>query len=226
MKNLTIKKNKKINLFLDINKFILDKDKVKYYLSNMYNMDITLFGFKMNLEILILIGVIYLILVAHTFGGCCNMPLIMEGLKSMDSSDTLKNIDASGNTTDASGNMMKMAMMKKQKEGFTGANTNYGQSSQYTLGDYTPVDTSSWGQPTMTVTPGKPLSKGVKDFLNREEQPIPLPEGEMLMFANTPFKPECCPNAFSTSQGCACMTAGQYNALISRFGNNVPYSEY
>jgi hypothetical protein len=49
-------------------------------------MDITLFGFKMNLELLILIGVVYLILVAHTVGGCCNMPLIMEGLKSMDSS--------------------------------------------------------------------------------------------------------------------------------------------
>ena len=190
----------------------------------MYNMDITLFGFKMNLEILILIGVIYLILVAHTVGGCCNMPLIMEGLKSMDSSNTLKSSDSS--TTDASGNMMKMAMMKKQQEGFTGANTNYGQSSQYSLGDYSSVDTSSWGQPTMTVTPGKPLSKGVKDFLNREEQPVPLPEGEMLLFANTPFKPECCPNTYSNSSGCACMTAGQYNALISRFGNNVPYSEY
>lgn len=192
----------------------------------MYNMDITLFGFKMNLEIIILIGVIYLILVAHTVGGCCNMPLIMEGLKSMDSSDTLKSSDASGNTTDVSGNMMKMAMMKKQQEGFTGANTNYGESSQYSLGDYTPVDTSSWGQPNMTVTPGKPLSKGVKDFMNRKEQPIPLPEGEMLMFANTPFKPECCPNAYSNSSGCACLTGSMYNYLVERGGNNIPYSEY
>lgn len=178
----------------------------------MYNMDITLFGFKMNLEILILIGVIYLILVAHTVGGCCNMPLLMEGLKNMDSSNTLKNMDASGNVV--------------KKEGFTGANTNYGESSKYSLGDYTPVDTSSWGQPTLTVTPGKPLTKGVKDFLNREEQPIPLPEGELLMFANTPFKPECCPNAFSNSSGCACMTSGQFNYLVERGGNNIPYSEY
>ena len=187
----------------------------------MYNMDITLFGFKMNLEMLILIGVIYLILVGHTVGGCCNMPLIMEGLKSMDSSSS-----SSDSSTDASGNMMKMAMLKKQQEGFTGANTNYGQSSQYSLGNYSSVDTSSWGQPNMTVTPGKPLSKAVKKFLAREEQPIPLPEGEMLMFANTPFKPECCPNTYSNSSGCACMTSGQYNALVSRFGNNVPYSEY
>lgn len=180
----------------------------------MYNMDINLFGFKMNLEILILIGVIYLILVGHTVGGCCNMPLIMEGLKSMDSSDS------------SSDDMKKMAMLKKKQEGFTGANTNYGESSQYSLGDYSSPDTSSWGQPNMTVTPGKPLSKGVKDFLAREEQPVPLPEGEMLLFANTPFKPECCPNTYSNSSGCACMTAGQYNALVSRFGNNVPYSEY
>ena len=189
----------------------------------MYNMDITLFGFKMNLEMLILIGVIYLILVAHTVGGCCNMPLLMEGLKSMDSSSSTS---SSNSSSDASGNMMKMAMLKKQQEGFTGANTNYGQSSQYSLGDYSSVDTSSWGQPTLTVTPGKPLSKGVKKILDREEQPIPLPEGEMLMFANTPFKPECCPNTFSNSSGCACMTGSMYNYLVERGGNNIPYSEY
>jgi hypothetical protein len=188
----------------------------------MYNMLINLFGFKMNLEILILISVVYLILVGHTVGGCCNMPLIMEGLKSMGSSSST---DASGNSTDASGNMMKMAMLKK-KEGFTGANTNYGQSSPYALGDNTPVDTSSWGQPTMTITPGKSLSKSVTKFLDREEQPLPLPEGEMLMFANTPFKPECCPNTYSNSSGCACMTSGQYNYLVTRSNNNVPYSEY
>jgi len=185
----------------------------------MYNMDINLFGFKLNLEILILIGVVYLIMVGHTIGGCCNMPLIMEGLSNMTSSD------ASGNST-SSDNIKKMAMIKKKQEGFAGANTNYGESSQYSLGDYSTVDTSSWGQPTLTVTPGKPLSKAVKQFMAREEQPVPLPEGEMLMFANTPFKPECCPNTYSNSSGCACMTGGQYNALISRFGNNVPYSEY
>jgi hypothetical protein len=175
-------------------------------------MEISFFGFKMSLEILILIGVIYLILVGHTIGGCCNMPLIMEGLKSMDSS--------------SDDDMKKMAMLKKNQEGFTGANTNYGESSQYSLGDYSSVDTSSWGQPTMTVTPGQPLSKGVTNFLAREEQPIPLPEGELSMFANTPFKPECCPNTFSNSSGCACMTGKQYNYLVERGGNNIPYSEY
>ena len=164
-------------------------------------MDINLFGFKFNLEILILIGVVYLIMVGHTIGGCCNMPRIMEGLSNMTSSDS----------DESDEDKKKLAMMKKSKEGFAGANTNYGQSSQYSLGNYNPVDTSSWGQPTMTVTPGKPLSKAVKKFMNRPEQPVPLPEGEMLLFANTPFKPECCPNTFSNSSGCACLTGSQYN---------------
>jgi len=112
------------------------------------------------------------------------------------------------------------------KEGFTPANTNYGESSKYTLGDYSKVNTYNWGMPNLTITPGKPLSRGVQQILNRKPQPVPLPEGEMLMFANTPFKPECCPNTYSNSSGCACMTPQQYNFLVTRSGNNVPYSEY
>jgi hypothetical protein len=115
---------------------------------------------------------------------------------------------------------------KSGKEGFVGANTNFGQSSPYDLASNPQINTASWSQPNMTVIPGKPLSDGVKQFLAREPQPVPLPEGEMLMFANTPFKPECCPNSYSNSSGCACMTGEQYNYLIQRSGNNVPYSEY
>jgi len=205
-------------------------------------MDISIFGFKLNLEILILIGVVYLILVGHTLCGCCNYSL-MEGL------DTMGKTDASGNQTAQmptqmpvggatapapAGNMVAGAPKngssnangKAGKEGFVGANTNYGQSSPYDLNSYQPINTSSWSAQNMDVVPGQPLSQGVKNFLAREPQPVPLPEGEMLMFANTPFKPECCPNTYSTSTGCACMTGPQYNYLILRGGNNVTYSEY
>jgi hypothetical protein len=190
-------------------------------------MDIAIFGYKFNVEILILIGVVYLILVGHTFCGCCNYSLIESFT------------DASGNMAaaaqDMSGNMPKpargMAASKikgnvQAKEGFVGANTNYGQSSPYDLNSSSMINTSSWSAPNMTVVPGKPLSSGVQKFLAREPQPIPLPEGELNMFASTPFKPECCPNAYSTSTGCACMTGPQYNYLVTRGGNNVPYSEY
>ena len=88
------------------------------------------------------------------------------------------------------------------------------------------IDTSSWSAPNMTVIPGQPLNPAVKQFLDRKQQQLPLPEGEMVFFANSEFKPECCPNTYSNSQGCACMTSQDYNYLVTRGGNNVPYSEY
>ena len=176
----------------------------------MYNMDISIFGYKIGLEILILIGIIYLVLASHTLCGCCNFYSLIEGMETK---------------TTNSGTTATKATKATKKEGFTGANINYGESSVYNLND-TPINTSSWSAQNMTVVPGQPLSAGVKAFLAREEQPVPLPEGEMLMFANTPFKPECCPNTYSNSSGCACMTSGQYNYLITRGSNNVPYSEY
>ena len=55
---------------------------------------------------------------------------------------------------------------------------------------------------------------------------IPLPGGELDFFFNTPFRPECCPNTYSTDRGCACTTQKQNGYLVTRGGNNVPYSEY
>ena len=78
----------------------------------MYNMNIQLFGFNLNVEMLILIGIIYLILVVHTIGGCCNMPRIMEGLKSMNSSDS----SSSDSSSSSSDQMKKIAMLKKQNQ--------------------------------------------------------------------------------------------------------------
>ena len=117
-------------------------------------------------------------------------------------------------------------MIGTGKEGFVGANTNYGESSKFSLTNDKPVNTSSWFTQNLTYTKGTTGGKGVQNILNRQKQPVPLPEGQLLMFANTPFKPECCPNAYSNSMGCACMTVDQYNYLIDRGGNNVPYSEY
>jgi hypothetical protein len=108
-------------------------------------------------------------------------------------------------------------------EGFTGANTNYGESSLY---NRKPVSTKSWFSPNLSYKPGQRVGKGIQNILNRPKQPVPLPDGETLLFKSTKFAPECCPNTYSSSMGCACMTVDQYNYLIDRGGNNVPYSEY
>lgn len=193
----------------------------------MYNMDISIFGFKLNVEILILIGVVYLILVGHLFCGCCNYNL-MEAFDVSGNFQTDLPAKKTNLATQVApgGPMTSTSSNSTSTEGFTGANTNFGQSSPYDLTNDNPINTSSWNAQNMTVVPGQPLSAGVKDFMAREPQPVPLPEGELFMFANTPFKPECCPNTYSNGSGCACMTSNQYNYLITRSGNNVPYSEY
>ena len=200
-------------------------------------MDISIFGYKLNLEVLILIGVIYLILIGHTVCGCCKFNL-MESFTSNIPGNGQILTDISHNLHDPSGNSQSVPKpgastignnskgTVSHKEGFSGANTNYGQSSPYDLNTYTAINPSSWNASDMTVIPGKTLSPGVQQILNREPQPVPLNEGELLLFANTPFKPECCPNTYSNGSGCACMTVDQYNYLINRGGNNVPYSEY
>jgi hypothetical protein len=122
------------------------------------------------------------------------------------------------------GGKMRGPQAATLQESFTGANTNYGESSLVSTEG--PINTSSWFTPNLTYTPGKPVDKAIQNILNRPKQQVPLPNGQMLMFQNTQFSPKCCPNTYSTSMGCACMTVDQYNYLIDRGGNNVPYSEY
>lgn len=180
----------------------------------------------MNIMTLLFVAIIA-ILVSHTYCGCNHNPYaLIEGMETTTPSTTTTTTTAKKSNSTPQPTATKEKFTIGKKEGFTGANINYGQSSPYDLASNTPVDTSSWGNQSMVVTPGQPVSPAVRKFLDRPEQPIPLPEGQMNLFFNTQFKPECCPNTYSTGSGCACMTGKQYNYLINRGGNNVPYSEY
>lgn len=199
----------------------------------MYNMDISLFGYKISVEVLILIAILYLIIVGHSVCSCCNFYSLIEGMETVDASNVPQEVKDKVNAKVQQ--MQANAQLPAQTtsdgtsttttEGFTGANINYGESSLYDL-DNNPIDTSSWSAQDMTIRPGQPVSAAVKAFMARPQQQLPLPEGEMLLFANTKFAPEFCPNTYSTSSGCAEMTMGQFSYLQSRGGNNVPYSEY
>lgn len=163
-------------------------------------------------EIIILIVVLFFVLSGHLFCSCAQTTPLEAMSTMMKEGLTKKPAVKQGSPT-------SRALL----EGFTGANTNNGESSLY---NEPPVSTESWFTPNLSYTPGQPVSQGIQNILNRSKQPVPLPNGEMLMFKNTPFSPSCCPNTYSNSMGCACMTVDQYNYLIDRGGNNVPYSEY
>jgi hypothetical protein len=97
-----------------------------------------------------------------------------------------------------------------------------GFGAPYTIGGSSSIDTSTWVSPDLSNVE----SPASQDILNRPEQPVPLPEGRMSFFGSTKFSPECCPNAYSTSSGCACMTMNQYNSLRNRGGNTDSLSEF
>jgi len=171
----------------------------------MYNMNFSISigtkKFTFRLEIIILIVIVTWILFGHLLCSCSRIT-VKEGF-----------------------NMLSSLLISK--EGF--ANNNIAYTPQYAdfkQNNSVIMDPKNWSMPTLLYNPNKKPDKGVKEIWDRKDQPIPLPKDELDIFATTPFKPECCPNTYSNSMGCACMTVDQYNYLRDRGGNNVPYSEY
>jgi hypothetical protein len=194
-----------------------------------------------RINTILLIVILIIILTGHVVCSCSRMSAskVIEKLTSMNSTasssssstDDKKKKIAIAKIAKNLPNPVKKAIYenKKQKEGFTGATTNNGQSAPYLLGSLggtATLDTNSWNQQDLVVKCDGSYGKGVADILGRPSQQIPLKDGELDIFATTPFKPECCPNFYSNSMGCACMTTNQYNYMVSRGGNNTPYSEY
>lgn len=198
----------------------------------MYNMEITIGSYKCRMEICILIVILFWIMFGHVMCSCCTMSM-QEGLETMKHAMKGKKEGyvaapvarrRADNVYDAN---HSDAFSMNKKEGFVSSNNKaYGPEfgSSKTPGYIMRPDT--WAMPTLSYSMGTTPSAGAQAILNRPKQPIPLPEGELDIFATTQFKPECCPNAFSTGSGCACMTTEQLGYLHARGGNNVPYSEY
>jgi len=177
--------------------------------------ELTVFGIK--LEIWVLIGLLIFITISHTGCSCSRIGLlegmaVLEGLASP--------------SAEAQNKRAKEYQLNAVQEGFTGANINDGQSASFSLTNAKPVNTSSWFTPNLTYQAGKPPGKGVQKILDRPQQHFPLPKGEMLLFANTKFAPQCCPAEYSSANGCACIDTATYEYLRHRGTNNVPYSEY
>lgn len=182
----------------------------------MYNMELTIGTCTFRLEIVILIVIVFWITVGHLLCSCCRVNLL-EGLATQVLIAKKKNDEKAAEEEEET----------STTEGFRNTNrtTTGSVFAEAQSPDYI-MDPSTWSSQSLAYSAGSTPSQGVKDLWNRPKQPIPLPENQLDMFATTPFKPECCPNAYSSSTGCACMTNNQYNYLKSRGGNNVPYSEY
>ena len=176
----------------------------------MYNMDITIGSFKIRLEIAIIIVFLLVVIFGHTMCSCSHYGLL-EGFGMI--STSMQPMIESNTPGPVKGGLHPKIekIQNKQKEGFANYKTNAGPQFAENNGDFTHLPVSQWSSVVNVgaQNANQPASSDSMDF-----------------FANTQFKPECCPNTYSGSEGCACMSNAQYNTLVSRGGNNVPYSEY
>jgi hypothetical protein len=190
----------------------------------MYNMEVSFGSYKIRLEMLVLMVVLVWIIFGSLLCGCCRVS-IFEGLANYNKAVVKKTSVTNSNSTNKSSTSSSTTTPKVPMEGFANRTTTGPVFADAKGPDYI-MNPSTWSAQALTYSSGSTPSEGVKSIWDRPKQPIPLPENELDMFATTGFKPECCPNAYSNSTGCACMTTDQYNYLKSRGGNNVPYSEY
>ena len=171
-------------------------------------MNITIGSYKLRLEYAIIIVFLIVVIFSHSMRASSYSGLL-EGFAKKDSKGMPMVAGPKPNSMMAGSNSMMADPVKK--EGFSNYKTNAGPQFAENDGNYTHLPLSQWSS-VVNVPPqnaNQPMSSDSMDF-----------------FANTQFKPECCPNTYSGSEGCACMSNAQYNTLVSRGGNNVPYSEY
>ena len=187
-------------------------------------MDLIIGSYKCRLEICLLIIIISWILFGHLFCSCSRIGF-KEGFEIGKQlyNDVTKKEEFGGKKRK---NTKEKYENKNKKEGFKNISTGFNFADSKANTYY--KDPSTWSSPNLVYSSGAvPGSdSNLVNFYDRPKQPIPLPEGEMNMFATTQFKPECCPNTYSTGSGCACMTVDQYKYLKNRGSNNVPFSEY
>jgi hypothetical protein len=182
-------------------------------------MDLSIGSYKCRLEICLLILIISWILFGHLFCSCSRVGM-KEGF--VIGNQIMTETFGNKNKKEKFGNKRKDGF--KKKEGFKNISTGFEFANSNANTYY--KDPTTWSAPSAVYSAGSIPNSDSNSILSRPNQPIPLPEGELDIFATTQFKPECCPNTYSTGSGCACMTVDQYKYLRNRGSNNVPHSEY
>lgn len=202
---------------------------------NMYGFNdfyIVLGKYKFNLIIVAICFILLFILQAHLICGCSKMTLLetFENIsgKKIDVKVKKTGSSSSQNKTGVENAKSSLATKKSNatamvqaKEAFQGMNKSFMNTGE-TYASYPEinVNTNNWGNPTLT--PGSPAMNQLNSYKNT---PLPLQDGNMFMFSQTDFKPECCNygETYSNSMGCACMNLDSVKYLWQRGGNNVPY---
>ena len=102
--------------------------------------------------------------------------------------------------------------VKKVSENFE----NLGAPVNYKMGQGV---YGSWEMRKQQMGPDVPWRSQQMDTY--QGTPVPLPEGQLFLFADNQFRPECCGSSVSSSAGCACITRAQMDYVNQRGGNRT-----
>jgi hypothetical protein len=157
-------------------------------------MEVKIFGMKIRVECVVLCLLIGIFIGGHVLCSCSKIDNIKVGLTER------RNCGCSG----------------KCKCGARENFQNLGAPTDYKMG--TGVN-GSWETRKQKVGPDIPWRSQQMDTY--KGTPVPLPEGQMFLFADNQFKPECCGSSVSSSTGCACITRAQMDYVNQRGGNRT-----
>ena len=115
------------------------------------------------------------------------------------------------------------------KEGFQGSWRGVGAALNYSIGDGVKT---SWENKNIEEIAREEKEKEDNGLILEQEDiysnlesnvggPIPLKEGELLVFEQNKFSPDCCPSDYSNSSGCVCASPEQAKYLNERGGNRT-----
>lgn len=162
-----------------------------------------------KIQIMHLAGIVFLIWIifGHALCSCCKVN-IFEGFK--EGMDEM--IDETKKEEEQKKNKEQIELQTSiMSEGFENNSNATFDPSYLTSDDSTfVIEPSKWGYTGSATTPAsKP------DYQGLSKDP-----SQNNIIENMQFAPECCPSAYSTSQGCACMSDDTIDFLASRGGNN------
>jgi hypothetical protein len=113
------------------------------------------------------------------------------------------------------------------QEGFDAVIVGVGSALDYKMGDgvkrsWENKDTSENNKPSVVND-----NTNIYSALEKNDaDPVPLSEGELLIFANNKFSPECCPSSYSNANGCVCASPEQMKHINERGGNRTLSGNY
>jgi hypothetical protein len=117
------------------------------------------------------------------------------------------------------------------KEGFQAGLVGLGSALNYKMGDgvKSSWENNSVAENVQAALQPLEINDSTNIFSNLEKNeggPVPLQEGELLVFKENKFSPDCCPSAYSNADGCVCASPEQMKYISERGGNRTLYDPY